>query len=374
MHDLSLIYKSMLPYSEFLLEKLLLNESILQYSLGFNKIVSRINLPIAKNVLSLNRKDVQSFQNYIDILPNEDDMVTFILDKKASEILGEEPTQYKVVEEERYLVKSDKNKHIFNKLGINIEEDYFTAPEIGDIGKILKECVSSASGKTFAIFEYTESEDENKVGKKSILNMDCLTPSNDTSKLWTSNRNKIKIGRFIRSILKSNEIKFTDKEIEEFVNSYKSEIELLNNAFMKFDIVEGDMISKFYDYNTYQSQSGTLGNSCMKNKPDKYFEIYTKNPDSIKLVILYDDNGVIENKIYKSSKIVGRALLWKTDNGDEVLDRIYTIHDKDVELFKKFSDSKNWWHKKSQNSQCEDFIAERKEEIKSEKFLISLFK
>ena len=202
--------------------------------------------------------------------------------------------------------------------------------------------------------------------------MTCLTSSSDTSKLWTSNRNKIKIGRFIRSILQSNGIKFTDKEIEEFVNSYKSEIELLNNAFMKFDIVEGDIISKFYDYNTYQSQSGTLGNSCMKNKPDSYFEIYTKNPDSVKLVILYDDNGKIENKIYKSSKIVGRALLWKTDNGDEVLDRIYTIHDKDVELFKRFSDSKNWWHKKTQNSQCEDFIAERKEEVKSEKFLISL--
>jgi hypothetical protein len=38
-------------------------------------------------------------------------------------------------------------------------------------------------------------------------------------------------------------IEFTDKQLEDFVNQYKSSWDILNDAFIKFDIVKGDDIS-----------------------------------------------------------------------------------------------------------------------------------
>ena len=47
---------------------------------------------------------------------------------------------------------------------------------------------------------------------------------------------------------------------------------------------------------------------------------------------------------------MGRALLWKLDDGEMFMDRIYTINDSDVELFKKFAERNDWWYKRRQDS------------------------
>lgn len=364
----------MISYKDFIFERLI-SESILQYSDGFSKILSRINLPIAKNLLQIKGKDVSAPQNYIDLISNEDDMVTFITDTKAIEILGDKKIEYKITNGEKFLNNSIKNKDTFDRLGIDLGGDYFNDPEEGDIGQILSETLGN-NKETYVLFEYTDSVEDEKVGKKVVLNKSCLVSSEkiDISKLWTSNRNKVKIGRFARSILRVNDIKFTDKEIEEFVNSYKSEIELLNNAFMKFEIVEGDLIAKYYNQRTYYLPSnGTLGNSCMKNVPDDFFYIYSQNPDRVKMIILYNDLGSISNGKYRSDHIQGRALLWKTDQGDMIVDRIYTNFDKDVDLFKKFAENNGWWCKRNQNSSC-SFVAQMGEQTKVPIYTITLSK
>lgn len=360
----------MITYNEFILERVI-NESIFNYSDNFQKVLLRINSPISKKLISIKGEDINASQNYIDLILSEDDMVTFISDAKSNEIIGSEKPLFRVIEEDRFLIKSPKNKFIFDRLGIDMDGDYFQEPSEGDIGIVSNEALGSHG--TYVLFEYFKSTDESKVGKKVILNKECIvTNAPDISKVWTTNRNKVKIGRFVRSILKANDIDFSDKEIEMFVNSYKSEIELINNAFMKFDVIEGDLISEFYFYTKYSILAGTLGNSCMKNKPKNYFDLYCKNPDKIKLVVLYNDNGEIINGKYSSNFITGRALLWKTDQGDTIMDRVYTIHDKDVELFKKFAEKNNWWYKKIQNSEVK-FTAQRGEEIKTdEEYTIGL--
>lgn len=362
----------MFTYKDFMLEKLL-NESVFQYSDKFQAILSRIKLPISKKLIDIKGVDLTTPQNYIDIVMDVDDVVTFITDAKASEIINKKELMYRVEDEEKYLTNSPKNKSVFDRLEIDINGDYFDSPEEEDIGKIIKE-TTGTNGKIYVLFEYIKCNNVEKIGKKVVLNKDCISPEDhiNTSKLWSSNRNRVKIGRFIRSILKSNNIDFTDKEIEMFVNSYKSEIGLLNNVFARFDVVEGDLIAKFYKSSNYYSESsGTLGNSCMKHKPSYYFDIYANNPEKIKMVILYDEDGEISDGKYKSNKIVARSLLWKTDQGDMVMDRIYSYQDKDVELFKRFAEKNGWWCKKTQDSEC-NFTSQRGEESKKIKYTISL--
>ena len=70
------------------------------------------------------------------------------------------------------------------------------------------------------------------------------------------------------------------------------------------------------------------------------------------MVILYSDNGDISDNKYTSSKIKGRAILWNATIGSEnikFMDRIYTTHDSDVDLFKQFAEKNGWWYKKSQS-------------------------
>jgi len=77
----------------------------------------------------------------------------------------------------------------------------------------------------------------------------------------------------------------------------------------------------------------------MSSVPARYFSIYVSNPDVCNLVIFKspDDND----------KIIGRSLLWKLKDGKMFMDRIYTINDSDVELFRQFSRENGWYHKEN---------------------------
>ncbi len=191
------------------------------------------------------------------------------------------------------------------------------------------------------------------------------------NKIWTQSRNPIRVGRIIRSILNTAKVEYTDKEIEDFVNLYKSTYDIMNDAFLKFDVVKGDDISYWYNHENYESMDSTLGSSCMAEVDSSFFDIYVKNPDVCSLVILYSDNGSLRDNKWKSNKIKGRALLWKTDQGDMFMDRIYYNNDSDVTLFQQYSDRNNWYHKKNQNSEYE-FTAIRGNESKKPKYTISL--
>ena len=137
----------------------------------------------------------------------------------------------------------------------------------------------------------------------------------------------------------------------------------MNTAFLKFDVVKGDVIHYWYkSKNTVME--GTLGNSCMIDKPTDCHYIYTENPDVVSMVVLYDDGGTILNGKYKSNRIQGRALLWKTNEGDIFMDKIYYVLDSQKELFKKFAESQGWWSKRENNGNCV-FDVIKGEEIKS---------
>jgi hypothetical protein len=79
----------------------------------------------------------------------------------------------------------------------------------------------------------------------------------------------------------------------------------------------------------------------MSNVNTNYFDIYIKNVDVCKLIIL--------RSVEDDTKIVGRALLWTLSDGKKFVDRIYTIQDSDVQLFRDYT-KENGWYTKQYNS------------------------
>lgn len=365
-----------LKYNDYLNENKLfqlLLESKIIYSDKFIKVLNTIRSnKIAKEILNLNSEDRNVQYNYIDST-NLNDTVSFTPDRRIQDILKEKSDLYKVVNNGRYLTHGHRNDTIFRELGYekpDTDDPY--APEVGTLGIIIgKPFTSPVTGNQFVIFQCTDPNNPDD-GKKTVLNKVAIIENSDISrKIWLTSRNNIKIGRLVRSILTSSKILFTDKEIEDFVNQYKSAIDIANDAFIKFKVVKGDDIAYWYNSVNYIKGGGTLNNSCMANSPSEYFDIYCKNDDRVSLVILFSDDGEIIDGKYISNKIRGRALLWRLDNDKIFMDRIYTVNDSDTELFKQYAEMNGWWYKMRQDSDS-DFTMSNGAASEGEYYTITL--
>lgn len=162
-------------------------------------------------------------------------------------------------------------------------------------------------------------------------------------------RTKIRMGRFLRKVLTESTIvshNITDRDIEEFVNFYKS---YFNNSDIK--IIEGEEILNFYlEENYYKpnlQKKGSLWNSCMRYKDrNSFMKLYSKN-SNIKMAVLFED-GLVRT----------RALLWdnvkdKELNSYKIMDRIYSVYDHDFLLFKKWAVENGYLPKYHQNAKSE---------------------
>lgn len=170
--------------------------------------------------------------------------------------------------------------------------------------------------------------------------------------IYSGKRDEIKIGKIIKSL--SNDVYFqnrtgsiTDKDIEDFVNIYKS---ISNITDKKFVIVNGDDIAKYYNSDKYFSKYGTLGSSCMKNVDQKFFRIYTENNKKVKLLLLLDDDDMVH----------GRALLWKLKkspcDAKYFMDRVYTNKDSDLYKFINHAKENGFMYKENMNCHVWDNI------------------
>jgi hypothetical protein len=142
----------------------------------------------------------------------------------------------------------------------------------------------------------------------------------------------IKPGRFLAQHT-------TDPEkIERFSNLIKSTI-----LKPTFEILKGKDILTAYNVESYLNQNdGYLGGSCMKYgyMQGRLF-FYTDTPNISCLVAKIDN------------KIVGRAILWET-NEYKFMDRIYTTTDSQVELFLKWAETNKYITKSKQSRYKDD--------------------
>lgn len=147
---------------------------------------------------------------------------------------------------------------------------------------------------------------------------------------------QIKIGKFIKNIFGDA---VTAKELETFVNKFKSLTDTSND---KFEVIEGDEIKKWYLCDNYENLTGSLGNSCMKYKrANQYMNFYALNPKKVKMIILKNSTG---------DKINGRALLWYLDKPKDkiFMDRVYVDKDYLIHKFIKYAQENNYIYKRDQ--------------------------
>jgi len=181
--------------------------------------------------------------------------------------------------------------------------------------------------------------------------------------IWNKGRVNIKIGRFIRKIIKKEAIErygITDSSIENFVNLYKS---YFNRDYSKLKIVSGSEIKKYYHQDYYHifngMRFGSLWNSCMR-QPERnmFLDLYSEN-ECIKMLVLLDDD----------ERVKSRALLWngvqdKNGNKYNFMDRIYSFYDHDVNFFIDWAKENGYIYKHQQNAKSESsFIKDNDVEV-----------
>lgn len=145
------------------------------------------------------------------------------------------------------------------------------------------------------------------------------------------NAQEMKIGRFVRIVLNESKYKFTDKEIEDFVNQYIAQLQLYTDPDRFLKIVEGKDIRKWYHENKYLYNNGQLGKSCMRySECQGFFQIYEENSDKCKMLIFESED-----------KLAARALIWTTDSGEQYMDRVYTAKDSFKNVFTQYAIQNN---------------------------------
>jgi hypothetical protein len=326
-------------YFDFINENLeFLLESDVKYSEKFRKVLKKIGGSVSDALLDLENKDYPIQSNYFDITDGND-TISFTPDRKVKELLDKNANKWRYAESGRNIDPNEKYQYLWDGLGLKREERN-NEPQIGTMGTLGKEFISPASGKKFVVF-IPDNEEYKPIG----VNMEALRlgPGDSETNFFTLSRQTIRVGRGIRALLNTAKVKVADKDVEEFVNKYKSTIDALNDIFSHFDIVKGDEISHWYNYSNYElgTNRGTLGSSCMADVDENFFDIYCNNPDKVSLVLYKSPDN--------SDKIKGRSLVWLLDDGKMFMDRIYTHEDSDVELFRQFA-KKNGWYCKYRNA------------------------
>ena len=191
-----------------------------------------------------------------------------------------------------------------------------------------------------------DTKDKEKIDKISFLpagkaEFDISKGTIDQlSECWKSKgRQEMGVGRIVNKLFPD---RFKNQEVEEFVNGFKAAIA---KGHADFRLVQGEDIRKYYLEDNYEMKNkGDINASCMRyQKAQPWLDIFAKNPEKCKLLILMSDKD--------PTKIKGRALVWmgtRKPVGRTYMDRIYVIYDANEQLFMNYAIEHNWLYKAAQ--------------------------
>lgn len=168
-----------------------------------------------------------------------------------------------------------------------------------------------------------------------------------------ADRSRMKVGRLVQKLFTDEvlkEFEVSIKDVENFVNAYKS---FFDNDRIEMKVVSGKDVKKWYLADNYAlPENGTLWKSCMRYKEKQAFlELYIKNPETVKMLVMLEDD---EDGV---KKVRARALLWEdvksSSSSLKVMDRIYSIYDSDVFVFKNWAREHGYICKTYQNAKSQ---------------------
>lgn len=178
--------------------------------------------------------------------------------------------------------------------------------------------------------------------------------TNDAGKWSREGRQEMKIGKLARKLLRQSYIDtLTDADFEKFTNCVKSYISLIGDEDgdgkkLELRLIEGDDIYDAYDadnYSTILGKDSNLWGSCMRHEECRdWLSIYADNKKVCQLLIAEDTD----------KKILGRAIIWKLDDGRVAMDTIYSP-DSIRETFFNYAIKEGWYYKSSQSCHHHNF-------------------
>jgi hypothetical protein len=218
-------------YEEFILGKAI-SESALYISPELDVYLSKIDSPIAKELLSMAGSDIKPDVTFLDLGEKEGEL-TFATMRNAKK---------------------------------RLEELYHGDPEF----------VKS--------IEDPESRGHKGPGDVFWAKAAAKVIQTQHPEFWKASRNPARIGRLIGQIFPG---KYSNPEIEKFVNQFKAAAKKEESFIM----AEGEDINKWYWHENYLKVEGDLGRSCMAKKKG-LFSIYVENPEKVRLLVLLEDGKV----------------------------------------------------------------------------------
>lgn len=286
---------------DFLLESVI-NESIVYYAPPLRSTLLNIKNEYSNKLLSKNKITIGKIANHLLSLEGEDVKGTDITFINLSDDAG-----YFTYNTMKNVVKSVDS--FYNKMDPSIPKNFYDVNIKNSMANIeLSDMIYNSE-------------------------MNLLSPPTN---LYNGNKNQIKIGRAITILLKNKE--YNVKDIENFINELKS---IQDYKKSEIKIVFGDEIEYWYDKENYLNKDYcVLANSCMAEK--KFFNLYTKNPETCGLVIMTHKN-----------KLIARALLWKLNSCKDLetnknlpielyMDRVYYTEDHQLNIMQRFAIKNGW--------------------------------
>ena len=370
-------------YKNFLLESLLLESQFIIEN-NFREIITQIkhenwgNIEgkVAEFILDVVGEELDLVYNYINDT-TKPGLVSFIPDDKID--------FSQVAIDRSRVIRPDHNDNLIKAYGIPFKGLINDLQGTVNDFKLLK--VIDSDGKMINdkyrvkghYFYYLQNNKEPEKFVAVFRAADSTSTLGNTNKVVFANipetrRSEVKLGRFVNKLIdiysKSDALKnstdsydevpffdFTASDIEKFVNAYTAKVLFEQNALERFKVVSGEEIRKWYNEKNYSNNTnggGQLSSSCMRYpKCQKYLDIYVDNPKVCQLLILMDDTG---------KKILGRALLWKTETGN-FMDRIYSNKDNYMKLFKQWGEQNNYDMKSYNYNQSKVIIVHVKPKI-----------
>jgi hypothetical protein len=212
----------------------------------------------------------------------------------------------------KFLLQSEDNESIKDNISyIDITIDKIDMVSFIQLNRVLRDYKSD--------LEYYKNNLENFIRLTRYKN----------HQVWkNSRRTQMTIGRFVNRVYQKSGKNPNPKELESFVNDWKTIGEISRSGFDMMELVTGEKIRHWYNSENYSSGRGQLGASCMRYEEcQPYLDIYVENPEVCKLLI---------KKSSDPTKIVGRALIWTLTDGQIYMDRVYTNNDWEINYFETY--------------------------------------
>lgn len=333
-------------YENFLLESVI-NELILEANVTFNKDFMEVlgdmetgfNDPVSKICEVLlkivkSERDLDINQNNIG-LSNEVDKISFIpedkLDRATIKLVpGSVVNGGTELHSVQIEAKLPAEGMVLNQPETFLQNDIMNSWKL--VKTINMAIVPDSNYHQYTLYYLQNVDDPTKFVTTYKDNNDVGVPFEYV--LPKNTMGKIKIGRYINRLLDLylgddpiERRRYTASDVEKFVNKFIGLMEYKQNALDYFRIITGGEIKHWYLSDNYSGQTGQLGQSCMRyGMCQEFFDIYSDNPNVCQLLIFVDMND----------KLLGRALLWKLEDGSKFMDRIYTTRDSNIDLFVKW--------------------------------------